>query len=351
MASLVNKSSINKVVSQLLAVLNVRSKDVINRRFGLKSGQKETLDSIGKGYGITRERVRQIEAVAIKQMRELLKSGFQKNIEPYLAMASSILEEHGGTLKDRDFFEKFFGNLKDKTSMAALTLIMTLNGTPKNYAETDDTHNLWTLSDGHIESAQKISANLVSLLEKHEEPIHEDSILASYKKASIASVDPKAFLAAVNFSKNISKNIFGEIGLASWSSVKPRGVRDKAYLVVKRDGNPQHFRQIAKMINAAGFSDRKANVQTVHNELIKDNRFVLVGRGTYGLTEWGCKAGTVKEVLVDLLRSAKKPLHKTELVSQVLSHRMVKENTIVLNLQDSKTFKKTENGHYTLREA
>src|SRR3989338_8041463 len=114
---------------------------------------------------------------------------------------------------------------------------------------------------------------------------------------------PKLFL-PINLSKEINKNIFGEVGLVSWPSVKPRGVRDKAYLVVKRDGKPKHFRDIAKLINSTGFSNRKANVQTVHNELIKDSRFVLVGRGTYGLTEWGYKAGTVKDVLVDLLRSA-----------------------------------------------
>jgi len=89
----------------------------------------------------------------------------------------------------------------------------------------------------------------------------------------------------------------------------------------------------------------------VHNELIKDKRFVLIGRGTYGLAEWGYKAGTVKDVLVDLIRSSGKPLAKAELVSQVLNHRLVKENTILLNLQDSKVFKKTENGAYTLREA
>ncbi len=121
-------------------------------------------------------------------------------------------------------------------------------------------------------------------------------------------------------------------------------------MVLNRDGKPKHFREITQLINSVHFSDRKANVQTVHNELIKDKRFVLVGRGMYGLADWGYKAGTVKDVIVDLMRSSDKPLHKNDIIAKVLSHRMVKENTILLNLQDSKTFKKVGEGEYSLKE-
>src|SRR3989344_1207740 len=352
MASLVNKSNIIKIVGQLVGVLNSRSKDVISRRFGLESGKKETLDSIGKSYSITRERVRQIEAVALKQMGDFLNSGFQKNVEPYLAMANSVLEEHGGALLDSDFFQKYFGDLKDKVSIAALTLIMTLNKNPKSYPETDDIKSFWTMSEQHAEKSQKTALAMVNLFKKHSGPVSEVELMDFYKKNyDLSHVDAKAFLASINLSKEINKNIFGEVGLVSWPSVKPRGVRDKAYLVVKRDGKPKHFRDIAKLINSTGFSNRKANVQTVHNELIKDSRFVLVGRGTYGLTEWGFKAGTVKDVMKDILGSSDKPMNRAELVGKVLDHRMVKENTILLNLQDSKIFKKLDDGSYTLREA
>lgn len=349
--STTKNNNIMKVVSQLVGVLNTRSKDVISRRFGLKTGRKETLDSIGKGYGITRERVRQIEAVALKQMRSSLNNGFYKNIEPYVNLASSILEEYGGTMRDSHFFEQYFNTVKDKNSIAALTLLLTLNNTPTSLPETDDLHEHWTLSKDHAQKTTGLVSSLESLLHKNQNPVHDAELIAAYKKAYPSNIDPKAFWSCVNLSKNIGKNIFNEFGLVSWPNIKPRGVKDRAYLVVKRDGKPQHFRDITKLINLANFSDKKANIQTVHNELIKDNRFVLVGRGTYALTEWGYKAGTVKDVLVDLLKSAKKPLDKAELISQVLDHRMVKENTILLNLQDAKTFKKTDSGAFTLREA
>ena len=157
--------------------------------------------------------------------------------------------------------------------------------------------------------------------------------------------------AVLAVSKDVSRNIFSEVGLTKWPEIRPKGVRDKAYLILKKHKSPQHFGEIAQLINEANFSMRKANMQTVHNELIKDNRFVLVGRGTYALSEWGYKSGTVKDVLVDILKNSQKPMTKAQLVAKVLDARIVKENTIVLNLQDSKTFAKQADGSYALREA
>ena len=350
MGSSINKGNINKVVGQLLAALNTRNKDVISRRFGVKSGRKETLDAIGKSYGITRERVRQIEEVALKQLRSHIDSGFDKNLAPYLSLAKATLEDNGGTLREDNFFGRVFGDTSDKSSVAALTLILSLDNQMKHFNETDNLHSFWSLSDKHADNSVKLANSLVNIFNKNEESVHEDGLFNFYKKASTASCNQDAFNASIDICKDVSKNIFGEVGLITWPNIKPRGVRDKAFLVLKKDGTPKHFRDITKLINITNFSSNKANVQTVHNELIKDKRFVLIGRGTYGLAQWGYKAGTVKDVLVDLLRSSSKPLAKAELVSQVLSHRMVKENTILLNLQDSKVFKKTENGSYTLKE-
>src|SRR3989338_7120196 len=119
-------------------------------------------------------------------------------------------------------------------------------------------------------------------------------------------------------SKSLDKNVFGEFGLASWAEIHPRGVRDKSYLVLKKEGKPKHFREITQLINDARFSPRKAHVQTVHNKLIKDNRFVLVGRGIYGLSEWGYEPGTVKEVIASLLRK-EGPQSKENIVAHVMS--------------------------------
>ena len=56
---------------------------------------------------------------------------------------------------------------------------------------------------------------------------------------------------------------------------------------MRKHGSPMHFREATEAI--AKTFGKKVNDATCHNELIKDSRFVLVGRGLYALTEWGYK--------------------------------------------------------------
>ncbi|KKW30174.1 MAG: hypothetical protein UY75_C0040G0001, partial [Parcubacteria group bacterium GW2011_GWC2_52_8c] len=154
---------------------------------------------------------------------------------------------------------------------------------------------------------------------------------------------------AMMISKGLARNIFNEVGLASWSEIKPKGVRDKAYVVLQKTGKPMHFREVASAINSMQWTRKPAHPQTVHNELIKaGNQFVLVGRGLYALREWGYTPGTVATFMQEVLRGAAKPLAKEEIVKSVLERRFVKENTILLNLQNRTLFSKNPDGKYFL---
>lgn len=244
-------------------------------------------------------------------------------------------------MKERDLFKAFSGSEADSAVNSSLVFVLSLSRDLVRFSENDDFHTFWAVSSGALNNFKNLASECVSFLEKSGRPVLENDFTPLAGK-------PTTFL---SISKAVGKNIFHEVGLVSWPEVKPKGVRDKAYLVLKKDNAPKHFGEIAKLINTSGFNGKKANTQTVHNELIKDSRFILVGRGTYALSDWGYKAGTVKDVLVDLLRSSSKPIAKAALVSKVLDSRMVKENTILLNLQDSKIFIKNENGTYSLRKA
>lgn len=73
---------IHKDILKSLSVLNERERDIIIKHFGLNNETALTLEEIGKSYGITRERVRQIESAAIRKLksddvRELLESYYQ----------------------------------------------------------------------------------------------------------------------------------------------------------------------------------------------------------------------------------------------------------------------------------
>ncbi len=133
-------------------------------------------------------------------------------------------------------------------------------------------------------------------------------------------------------------------GLSNWPEINPKGIKDKAYLAFKEAGEPLHFSKVSKLIE-------NSNTQTVHNELIKNDKFVLVGRGIYALAEWGYEPGKVKDVIKRTIKNANQPLERDEIVEKVLDKRFVKKNTILLNLSDKEKFKKREDGKYDIRSA
>lgn len=342
-----SSSAITKTVALVVKSLSTRNKDIISRRFGLKTGRKETLESIGKSYGITRERVRQIEDFSLTQLSKVTPN--IPDITKYVTLAKDILGGNGGVMRESDLFKAFSGNDKENVANSSLVFVLTLAGSPVRFGENESFNSFWGSDKQVSESFRGNVSELVRTLHKNQKPVAESEIVSFAEKNGVSNFrDINVFL---SISKELGRNVFGEVGLASWAEVKPKGVRDKAYLVLKKENKPKHFTEIAKLINSTGFSSRKANVQTVHNELIKDLRFVLVGRGMYGLSAWGYKPGTVKDVLVDILKGSSRSVAKADLVAKVLDTRMVKENTILLNLQDSKVFSKKEDGTYALRKA
>ncbi|MBX4190182.1 hypothetical protein KW791_02720 [Candidatus Parcubacteria bacterium] len=348
-----NSQSIKKTVAELLKHCSPRNKDIISRRFGLKTGKKETLESIGASYSITRERVRQIEESTLSQLSHVAQDS--NEVKQYIVLAKDILNEHGGIIRERDMFQSFSGQQGDNVINSSLVFLLTLSNELARFQENDDFHSFWSVNRPTLVSFQQTTNALIKLLDKNAQVVSDQEFHALVQKNSVPGFSTSGKLTeselqlCLMISKNLDKNIFNEVGLTAWPEVKPKGVRDKAYLVLKKEKQPKHFGDIAKLINTTGFNGKKANIQTVHNELIKDERFVLVGRGMYALSEWGYKAGTVKDVLVDILKNASKPLAKTALMAKVRDARMVKENTILLNLQDSRTFVKNEDGTYTLK--
>ncbi len=111
-----------------------------------------------------------------------------------------------------------------------------------------------------------------------------------------------------------------------------------------------HFSSIARAIKESDFKRKNVTTQAIHNELIKDPRFVLIGRGIYALDSWGYSQGTVADIIADVLKKAGEPLHRDEIVKRVLKNRQVKETTILLNLQSKPQFKRAAKATYVLAE-
>lgn len=330
--------NLKELTDKLLGALDARSRDVIARRFGLKGGEGETLEAIGKEYGITRERVRQIESATKRTVANL-----REQILPAAAYFDQMFSEHGGVMAERQAV--------DVAQQDASQVRFYLHVLPEYRYITGHElfHPHWHSQRHPHEQAKKIVQCACEVLEKRKAPLKETEMLAVLRESlSQPDITSPQIAAALIASQPIEQTVFQEWGLTAWPEVSPRGVGDKAYAVLRREGKPAHFKEIATKITESHFDEKQANAQTVHNELIKDERFVLVGRGLYGLREWGYMPGTVADVLEAIIRQADAPLSREELVEGVLKQRLVKKNTILLGLQNSKRFVKVEN-RYRLR--
>lgn len=330
---------------KLLSVLPERAKEVLTNRYGLgKKTDKMTLDSIGKLYGITRERVRQIENYALANIR---KSDAYKTEKNTFSEMEELIHSLGGIVVEDDFL----GHIsKDKSIQNHINFILVIGETFKKKKEDDEFKHRWhvneELSKQVEDSLRKLYSGLANddlLLES--EIIgkflnHLENISEKYKNQEIV----KRWL---SLSKSIGKNAIGEWGIASSPNVKTKGMRDYAFLVIRKHGSPIHFKEVAKQIMQV--FKKKAHVATTHNELIKDPRFVLVGRGLYALKEWGYMSGVVKDVIRKVIEKYG-PLTKEEIIDKVMKERYVKENTIMVNLQNQKSFKKDKENRYHLAD-
>jgi len=78
-----SRQLLKEQIRSALGVLSDREREVLEMRFGLSDGQDHTLEEVGKHFGVTRERIRQIEAKALRKLRHPTRS---RQLRDYLEM-------------------------------------------------------------------------------------------------------------------------------------------------------------------------------------------------------------------------------------------------------------------------
>lgn len=330
-------------VKKLLSVLGDRSKDVIVSRFGLGNDTKRmTLEAIGKKYKITRERVRQIENYSLVNIR---KSKDYAKEKPVFDELRKVIDDLGSVISEESLLKHFSA---DRSTQNQIHFLLVVGEDFTKEKEDEEFKHRWTIDKDISKRIHEALRELYSKLSDDEIMLESDMIekfLEHLKDVSDKYKNQEIAKRWLELSKIIDKNPLGEWGKKGSSNISAKGMRDFAYLVIRRHGSPIHFREVAKLITE--LFKKKAHVATTHNELIKDPRFVLVGRGLYALSEWGYMSGVVKDVIKNILEKGG-PLTKDEIVKRVLKERYVKENTIMVNLQNPKFFKKLKDGTYTI---
>ncbi len=336
---------LENLIEEIFIDFKPKQRKVLVRRFGLEDGEKATLQEIGNELGITRERVRQIESQALKMSGEKIKESAGKFIDASV----EYLRKLGGVRRDDCFLEDvkniFFEKEGEVRQISAkIKFLFLATGVPFYEKENENYFPFWYFDEKSKLELEKFVKKAFDFFKKSK----KEDILSGNSHLSLCSDFKTCHFLSI--SKKFANNVFGDVGLSYWPEINPKTVRDKSYLILKKLNKPLHFKEISEEIDKRGINKKSTYFQTVHNELIKDERFVLVGRGMYALKEQGFEPGTVRDVIARIVKKHG-PLEPRKIVELVKKERFLKENTIILALQNKQDFKKLNDGRYRVKKA
>jgi DNA-directed RNA polymerase delta subunit len=339
--------NIHTAVKDIIATIErEREREIVARRFGLYD-RKETLEQIGELLGITRERVRQLEKAILIRLKIAAEQG---NL-PHIASAEKVLIRHlhecGRVARVEDITKRLIDTSKHADrDRAHVAFLGTLAPSITVLEENDNYFYALAIAEYYDEKKLKTAIDdVVATIKKHGEPLTTEAL-----HDQMSYEHPDHVRALARCSKLLAE-LNDNWGLVKWPTVNPKNIRDKIYVILQEKKKPLHFSGIAKEIKDSTFKRNNVTTQAIHNELIKDKRFVLIGRGIYALSEWGYSKGTVADIITDILKKEAGPLHRDDIVRRVLKHRQVKETTILLNLQGKTQFKRVAKATYELAPA
>jgi hypothetical protein len=316
-----------------------RDRQIIARRFGFGLAKRHTLEQIGRDFGITRERVRQIEKATLTRLR----AQDSNEIDYANRELSRYLHSTGGICTAASAALHFDAAGREQQSY--ITFLASLAPDIQVIDEDDQIRLAFgQLPEFSTSKVKQLTAKLVDAIRKIGRPASLQRI-----QRQLDQPLPLSTIAGLAATSKLLANHEDSWGLVEWPAVNPKSIRDKTYLIMSKHGEPLHFSDIADRIKTSNFRRRNVTIQAVHNELIKDPRFVLIGRGIYALAEWGYTPGTVADIIIEILRQ-EAPLHKDEIINRVLQKRQVKTTTIVLNLQEKDQFQRVAKATYKLKE-
>lgn len=385
----IGKLDVIEIIAALFSTLNDREQDILKRRFGLESPEKATLEEIGQTHNLTRERIRQIETGSINKIKKLEK--ITEIVSDIRTLVNQLLTDHGGAIdkaylfdillalllegnsnKDihpdvyRNHFDFIVGRLLDNEFKEINNSVYFNSLLTLRFQDFDHLEEVAKDLLRHIKEAKTLfeTSDLLETVtnlpayKKHETKLQSDSATSLDLRTALEQFVPtddveianetKSLYALLRGMSHIEQNKFGHWGHRDWRDVTPKTINDKIYLVLKNHGKPMHYQDIAKKINETGFDGKSVNTATVHNELILDEKYVLVGRGLYALQAWGYTKGTVADIIAGLLEKAQEPLTKQKITDEVMKQRMVKKTTIDLALMNKKRFQRLPGSKYTL---
>ncbi len=348
--TVLNKIDIEKSFEHILKSLSEKEKNVIERRIGLK-WEKETLQNIGNSFtpSVTRERIRQIEESGIKKIGRIVKATILTDIQ---TKAMEYLNLHAGVISSEKLINNIIKDLKieDDVNKALIETVI---------------HSDYDIEKSKQKLGCKIYFYLPKIDKKDITAVHKEAVKILKKKKDVMEKSVLLEQVVKNLNKNEINAVFVDsvldlfedlveweenlIWLTKWKILNPKTLKDKSLYILKKEKVPMHFVDIWNKITEYLWETVKTN--TIHNELIRSDDFVLIGRWIYALKEWGFKPGTVIDVIISIMKKKWEPMSTEEITKEVLKERNVKKTTVYMNLQNKKIIERVGRNYYQLKES
>ena len=111
--------NLQSLLDDLFLVLTEKEATVIKRRFALQGHPKQTLEKIGKHFKVTRERIRQIEGIALSKLRRTVRTTKLNDVNE---VAKAILRQHGGVMREDELISQVLKRTSSSTDLDGAVL-------------------------------------------------------------------------------------------------------------------------------------------------------------------------------------------------------------------------------------
>jgi DNA-directed RNA polymerase alpha subunit len=350
------------LLDEMIGDLPQIQRDVLTRRFGLWNRKPETLQDIGDTRGCTRERIRQIESKALatlnwpvnaKRIQRFLGELFRDHFQPIFQKGPGITTED----ELRGVFLSLFASARE--GMAAEELISKAFLCDSSIYEeccikTDD--GLFAADENARRKYLAVVRSVQAYLAYVKKPVPLSTLLKAVERNDLGDtshLSEEAISHFIRMAPRIRTDDAGCFGLAEWRYMRPKTLRDMIVRALVDIGKPAHFTQVAMQVNERFHPSTPLNARNIHARLVYDqDTFVWQSNGVYGLSAWGLKkAPYVKDRLVEILKSAKRPMSLHQLIPKVLETCHCNENTPATILDMHRDlFVRLDKGIYGLKE-
>lgn len=337
---------VKNLINNLLILLSPKEKHIIENRYSLNSHPHATLEKIGREFGVTRERIRQIEKNALKK---LARNVVNTHLNHFNQFGNSVIQKYEGVVLEDKLLSEIISLVPDPKIIdpSATKLSLELDVNLEKVPNTINYFPYFKLKTIDRKIISDLCEQTITYLQKKKTVETIESLVAILEKQTDKKWTRQFVLSVLELDRRI-KIVKKGIGLSLWRDINPRTLRDKILYILSEIQKPLHYVEIANRISEAHFDKKVINVQAVHNELIRDECFVLIGRGIYALRDWGYEDGTVVEVIAAILKE-KGALDREQIITEVLKRRQVKRITILLNLKNKPIFDRVGRDKYALK--